>query len=305
MKIYQAGIYASNFQLNGSAYNRLSPREKRARNEVRFILESYHYIQKQSLVDKLRRDKARVFLDSGAYSAFTKGIAVDLDAYCAYIRRNADIIEISSVLDAIGDPKQTWLNQQAMEARGVRPLPCFHYGEDERYLEAYLEEYDYISLGGLVPISTPQLIMWLDRIWDIYLCGADRRAKVKVHAFGITNFQTLRRYPWYSVDSTLWLQSAANGILILPPSGKKIPVSDRSVSRHKANQHASTVSIIERQMVEETVNRRGFEYKRMESNYLSRWAFNLHAMDEINQDIEKERTMQDNRFIKEQPNIFA
>lgn len=305
MKIYQAGIYASNFQLNGAAYNRLSPREKKARHDVRFILESYHYVQKQPLVDKLRRDGAKVFLDSGAYSAFTQGIKVDLPRYCDYIKKNADIILLASVLDAIGDPKQTWLNQQEMEKNGVKPLPCFHYGEDERYLEAYLEEYDYISLGGLVPISTPQLIMWLDRIWDLYLVGKDRRARVKVHAFGITNFQTLRRYPWYSVDSTLWLQSAANGILILPPTGKKIPVSDRSVSRHKANQHVDTVSIIERQMVEETVNRRGFEYKRMQTNYLSRWAFNLHAMDEINFDIEREREQQSNKFIKDQPEIFA
>jgi hypothetical protein len=305
VKIYQAGIYASNFQLNGPAYNRLTVREKRARNEVRFILESYHYIQKQPLVDKLRRDKAVVFLDSGAYSAYTKGIQVSLDGYCDYIKRNQDIIELPSVLDSIGDPKQTWLNQKTMEDNGIRPLPCFHYGEDERYLSAYLDEYDYISLGGLVPISTPQLIMWLDRIWDRYLVGEDRMPRVKVHAFGITHFQTLRRYPWFSVDSTLWLQSAANGILIIPPSGKKIPVSDRSVSRHKAGQHVDTISVVERQVVEDSIRSRGFEWKRMQQQYLARWAFNLHAMDEINKDIERERLGTDGTFIKEQPEIFA
>ena len=80
--------------------------------------------------------------------------------YCRYIQKNEDIIEkvdgmtCASVLDGIGDPLKTYQNQKAMEGMGVVPLPCFHYGEDERYLDYYAANYPYITIGGMVPIST-------------------------------------------------------------------------------------------------------------------------------------------------------
>ena len=133
-----------------------------------------------------------MFLDSGAFSAFTLGKVIDLPAYVDYCKRNADIIEFASVLDGIGDPLLTFKNQKAMEKLGVTPLPCFHYGEDERYLEYYIKNYDYITIGGMVPIATPQLFHWLDRIWAKYLVDGARRAKIKVHGFGLLAYISCR-----------------------------------------------------------------------------------------------------------------
>src|SRR5690606_10804597 len=125
------------------------------------------------LVDKMRTDGVKVFLDSGAFSAYTQGVTIDIGQYCEYIQRNADIIEFASVLDAIGDHVGTYHNQMEMERRGVRPLPCFHYGEPTEVLDYYVENYEYITIGGMVPISTPQLRIWLDRLWDEHLTNAD------------------------------------------------------------------------------------------------------------------------------------
>src|ERR1700761_6198987 len=187
MNLFIAGIFAANFEKGGTGYNKLSPREQQAHDSIEHHLESYHYIGKQSYVDKIRNSGLRVFLDSGAFSAFSLGVNVDLPAYCRYIQENSDIIRhedgvcMASVLDGIGDPLQTYRNQLEMEERGVRPLPCFHYGEDERYLEHYIANYEYITLGGLVPISKPQQKMWLDRIWNDYSVDGSGRAKIKVH----------------------------------------------------------------------------------------------------------------------------
>jgi hypothetical protein len=93
MRIYLAGLYTSNFDLHGRLFNRLTPAERAHRLAVRHYLESYHYVGHGSHVARMRRDGVKVFLDSGAFSAFTKGVAVDLPAYCDYIQTNHDLIE--------------------------------------------------------------------------------------------------------------------------------------------------------------------------------------------------------------------
>ena len=167
MKLYVAGAYAAGFGMHGNLFDRLTTNEKWQRCHVPHILESYHYLATETKVNRVRRDGIKIFLDSGAFSAYTMGISLDLGEYCDYIKQYEDIIEkvdgtlVASVLDGIGDPQKTYENQQAMERLGVRPLPCFHYGEDTRYLDHYVANYDYITIGGMVPITKPQLYLWL------------------------------------------------------------------------------------------------------------------------------------------------
>ena len=142
--------------------------------------------------------KTDIFLDSGAYSAFTQGVEIDINDYIAFIKEHSDHLAVYANLDVIGSPEGTWRNQRRMEAAGVKPLPCFHYGEDPKWLKKYLDRgYDYIALGGMVPISTPDLKIWLDDIWKNYLTDTDGMPLVKVHGFGLTSNSLMRRYPWF------------------------------------------------------------------------------------------------------------
>lgn len=305
MKLYLAGLYTSNFTKQSQQFLRCDEAEQQARLDVRYFLESYHYIHKQSFVDKIREDGVRVFLDSGAFSAFTKGVEVDLDAYCRYIHENMDIIEVidgalcASVLDGIGDPYKTYVNQKAMEERGVKPLPCFHYGEPEEYLEYYVANYSYITLGGMVPISTPQLRYWLDRIWEKYLTDENGRPKIKVHGFGLTVIELMTRYPWYSVDSSSWVQIAANGNIIIPGHGI-LATSDSSPNRHVLNQHYDTMPEAQREAIRELLKSQGFDIERMRTNYISRWVYNCWAFTAINKSLEDKETV----FTRVQPELF-
>lgn len=287
MHVYMAAVYSNNYMPGQNRYVKLNDHERNLVTQIPHILESYHYVGKQAYVDAMRSNGAKVFIDSGAFSAYTLGVDIDLPTYCDYIRRNMDIIRVedgslmASVLDGIGDPLKTWQNQHAMEALGVRPLPCFHAGEDERYLEWYVANYDYITLGGMVGSSTKQLCVWLDRIWDRYLTDGSGRAKIKVHGFGITAVPIMERYPWYSCDSSSWIQSAAFGSIVTPKHGP-INVSEKSPSRHDAGQHATTLTPIEQDYLFQMLESQGFTYERLSTIYESRAAYNLWAFGVVN-----------------------
>lgn len=289
MHIFMAAMYTNGYRAGGNSgrYAKLEDHEKQRVDAVPHILESYHYVNRQRFVDAMRMDDVKVFLDSGAFSAFTLGVEMDIVGYCDYIKRNMDIIRVedgvvmASVLDGIGDPLQTWRNQLEMEMRGARPLPCFHAGEDERYLEWYIQNYEYITLGGMVGSSTKQLCIWLDRIWDRYLTDGSGRPRLKVHGFGITSVPIMERYPWYSCDSSSWIQSAAFGGIITPEWGP-LNVSEKSPSRHDAGQHVSNLSTIEQDVVLETLQKQGFSFERLSQVYEARAAYNLWAFGVVN-----------------------
>lgn len=286
-----AAVYTNSYKPGMNRYVKLTDREKHAVENLPHILESFHYVGKQNYVDAMRNDGAKVFLDSGAFSAFTLGTEIDMDAYCDYIKRNLDIIRVedgalmAAVLDGIGDPLKTYQNQLAMEERGVRPMPCFHAGEDERYLDWYVANYDYISLGGMVGTSTKQLCIWLDRMWDKHLTDGSGRAKIKVHGFGVTAVPVMERYPWHSCDSSSWIQSAAFGSIIEPKHGP-MSVSDKSPSRHDAGQHISTLTQPEQDYILQRLEEQGFTYERLSTVYESRAAYNLWSFTVINEMID-------------------
>jgi hypothetical protein len=275
-----AAVFTNSYMPGGNRWVKLTEREQDAVRSIPHILESWHYVNGQRFVDNMRDNHAKIFLDSGAFSAYTLGATLDIVKYCDYIKNNHDIMRVedgvvmASVLDGIGDPLKTWQNQQVMEQLGAKPLPCFHAGEDERYLEHYVQNYEYITLGGMVGTSTKALCVWLDRIWDRYLCDGSGRPRIKVHGFGITAIPVMQRYPWYSCDSSSWIQSAAFGSIISPDHGP-LSVSEKSPSRHDAGQHVSTLTPIQQDYVLQMLEKQGFTYERLSTVYESRAAYNL------------------------------
>jgi len=195
-------------------------------------------------------DKINLFLDSGAFSAFTQNQKIDIQEYIKFIKQNEEHIEIYANLDVIGDAEGTLKNQNIMEKAGLDPIPTFHFGEDVEYLRYYLKNYDHIALGGMVPISNVDLQGWLDDIFGNYICDKSGMPTVKVHGFGMTAFTLMWRYPWYSLDSTSWLMTARMGGILVPQKSNggydyrksplKIDVSSRSSSIADDMQHYST-----------------------------------------------------------------
>lgn len=298
MKLYLAALLYNDFRKGSPVYHRLDDTEKRAVDEVRHVLDSYHYIGNERMVKRIRSTGRRIFLDSGAFSAHTMRVKVDIKKYCKYIKDNQDLFEVVSVLDAIGDPDQTYRNQVTMEQLGVWPLPCYHYGEPEVVLQYYASSYEYITIGGMVPISSPQLQIWLDRIWGKYLTNPDGTAKLKVHGFGLTSVPLMARYPWYSVDSSSWVQLGGMGNIFIPPFGM-IAVSEHAPQLKEAEKHIDNLPMEHQKVVVDFINNLGFDIDRLRKLHLSRKVFNIVTYGSM-----MEAQTQGKTFVQHQPVFF-
>lgn len=314
MHIYVAAVYSNSYPKGMNRYVKLNDREREILEGIPHILESWHYVGKQSFVDHMRANGAQIFLDSGAFSAYTLGVELSVREYCEYIQRNDDIIRkedgvlMASVLDGIGDARKTYENQLEMEYRGVTPLPCFHFEEDSRYLDYYVANYEYITLGGMVGATTGQLRTWLERVWENHLIDGSGRAKIKVHGFGITAVPLMEEFDWYSCDSSSWIQSAAFGSIIMPGASANNPawpiaVSGKSPSRHTAGQHATNLSPPEIEYIFGLLEEYGFTYERLSDVYESRAAFNLWAFGEVNKIMDERR--RDSYLAAKQQDLFG
>lgn len=224
------------------------------------------------------------FLDSGAFSALTLKTSVDIDAYIAFIKKYEKYVEVYANLDAIGDAEQTLKNQKYMESKGLKPLPTFHTGEDWKYLDYYVKNYDYIALGGTVGsgFDNKQKQLWFDECFSKYICDKDGMPKVKTHAFGMTSFRLLFRYPWYSADSTSWNVTARNGEILIMPTRKgkldyskppfKLGVSALSPSLKEKGAHYRNISPAFKKQVDKYLKDMGFimgktEFKNVDGDY--------------------------------------
>jgi len=178
-------------------------------NANKFLV-SYYSFRKQ---DDLTNED--VFLDSGAFTAFTQNKEIDIQKYIGYLKKHKEKFSVYANLDVIGDPEATLKNQQIIEKAGLNPLPTFHYGSDIKYLRNYIDNYGYIALGGLVPLTRKpvELINWLNYCFS-FLIKPIKEKGLKIHGLGMTSSKILIKYPFYSVDGTSWLCGAKFGTVI-------------------------------------------------------------------------------------------
>lgn len=303
MKLYIAGLYTSHFDLTGNLYRKSTPVAQGHRRAVGNMLESYHYIHKGRYVEKMRTDGVKVFLDSGAFSSFSLGVDVSIEAYAEFIKGHQDIILMASVLDAIGDPVGTYHNQQTLEKLGAAVLPCFHYGEPWDLCEYYVRNYEYITIGGMVPIPNGKLEIWLDELWDRVLTDRDGYSRIKIHGFGLTARNLMAKYPWYSVDSSSWVQAGANGMLIMPEFNQAISISDRSPRAKDFMGHFNTYPPSAQEKIVALLTKYGTTPEEVSTIYGSRWAFNAFAFHTLGEMLGDDHWRKP--FKAQQPGLFA
>lgn len=162
------------------------------------ILASYHYFKnKTEVIKKSIAANHDVFIDSGAFSAANSGKEINIDDYCRFLLEVGAINYAS--LDVMGNAKATLENHLYMvEKFGLKPIPTFHMGSEIVDLQPILDlNVPYIALGGLVFSSG--ITNHCDEVWSYIL---KQRPHLRVHGFGLTNIELMKRYPWYSVDSS-------------------------------------------------------------------------------------------------------
>jgi len=174
----------------------------------------------KSLVERALKTypEVKIFLDSGAYTMHTKGVKDVqgyMDSYVEFISKYHDRFYAYANLDEIDDFEESWRRQKYMEGCGLNPIPVYHFEEKFEIAEKYLNEYDYVAIGGLASgkVSSRDLTILLDRIFEyIYKKGLS----TKIHGFALFSVPFLLKYPLFSSDATTWMKFATYGNVIIP-----------------------------------------------------------------------------------------
>jgi len=212
-------------------------------------LVSFYYKEKAETVMQLKQgdfaEQVILTVDSGAYTAYTQGKVIDIDEYIDFLQQNIGSIDHYVNLDVIGDGPASYANYRYMTRAGLNPIPVWHLETEKEYLLAYLDQADFVGIS-LPKSKDPKKkapnpkkqIPELDDLWLYPLTDQDGFPKAKFHLFGVASLPVIKRYPWWSFDSTSWVETAKFGGIYLPkaPNGipsfnqipSSVPVSNRS-----------------------------------------------------------------------------
>lgn len=149
----------------------------------------------------------RIIIDSGAFSLWNKGAGeIDIDVYLQFINSldfectcvNLDVIPQtgSSEKEVILCAEKSFENYLYLKSKTDKKiLPVYHYGEDIKILDNYLQHTDYI---GISPANDTH-----ENIKREFLAKVFKRigTDVKTHALGYSSFEGLTLFPFYSIDS--------------------------------------------------------------------------------------------------------
>jgi hypothetical protein len=174
----------------------------------------------------------RIFVDSGAFSAWTKGKKVDLGQYIAFCKHIIDVTKcpvVFAALDVIPGSKhgpnptgleiakacdEGWDNYQTMKQEGVSPcLMTYHDFEHVRYLKRIADDSDYFAVAPRKSkeITTDIKLKFLEDVFG-YIQGSEGSVRKKIHGFGVSSVPFMERFPFYTVDTTAWEQSIRSGL---------------------------------------------------------------------------------------------
>lgn len=223
--------------------------------------------------------QSKLFIDSGAFTAFTKKKVVDVDDYIEFINSIDDAVTIFAQVDKIpGEwgkertpeelaeaPRLSWENYLYMVNKVKSPeklLPIFHQGEDFSWLENMLnykytegplkgQYIKYIGISCSKDIPSSAWAPWFNLCFK--MIKESPNPNVQTHAFGMTSLKTLEQYPFTSADSTSWIKFASFGSVLV--DGKPIYVSSRNFNNPD---HILVRSPAIQERVEEVARKHGF-----------------------------------------------
>lgn len=239
------------------------------------------------------RCKGHLLIDSGAFSAHTRGAELDVDAYIEYLNENDSLVHVFAQVDKIPGvfrqpktrqqlveaPELSWQNYVYMRERVKSPdklLPIFHQGEDYKWLENILEYRDpktgeRVKYMGISPANdqpVKEKVKFIDRCFRIIKSSSN--PDICTHAFGMTSLDVLEQYPFTSADSTSWLLNGANGSIMTEYGS--VLVSAKSLNNPA---HIRKMPKAAQQKIQAYVQSRGYKMESLAEDYRDRIRLNI------------------------------
>jgi hypothetical protein len=170
------------------------------------ILISYAYWN-ENIVKALKKWEGnyRLYLDSGAFTAYKQGKEINFDEYCAFVKSPPVPVERYFMLDKIGDPKVTKINLEKMLKKGLKPVPIFTRGEDVKELDGFYKVSNLVGLGGIAGTKDAnKYVKWFEQ--------TIRKGRL-VHWLGFANRDFVLYFKPTSFDSTAWVGGCRFGFI--------------------------------------------------------------------------------------------
>lgn len=210
--------------------------------------------------------KGQLFVDSGAYTAHTKGQKVDVNDYIEFLNKRGEHLTCFAQLDTIpGEyrkkktlkqlqdaPEQSWENFLYMYEHvdyKEKIIPIVHQGENLRHLSRMLEwrdadgnAIDYIGLSPANDLPTSKKIPWFSQCF--WIIKNSSNPNVKTHAFGMTALDVLESFPFYSADSTSYIIGASSGSFYTPYGNVRYDSKHKGYSQREQELHRQYVESI-------------------------------------------------------------
>jgi len=300
VKMFLAGVSAA---VPPHAWNRYAEFLTNRSYQVRELL-SYVEIAPDAMwrrvMEKTATVRCELFLDSGAFSAWTRGLAIDLKEYAQFVLDRRDAFSIVANLDVIPGswghiPTQQEINESAargwenywalkklLAPSGLVPMHIYHQGEDIKWLKKLMDEADYFGVSPGNDRSTDEKLRWLDEVFTLLTDDKGWPLR-KTHGFGVTAMDLLFRYPWYSCDSTAWVLTGRYGMIYVPLNGKahKVYFSNQSPKQQMEGQHYLTHSKPEQAAIRTYIEEKGFTVEGLADDYVQRDLANIQFFLEL------------------------
>lgn len=226
----------------------------------------------------------KLVVDSGAYSAWSRGKEFDMDEYINFLNSN-NVIETCfwaaeadkipgrmnvepTIEEKEAAPEISWQNYLYMIKRVKCPkkiVPIFHMHEDFKHLRRMIryqhQDGSFIKYIGISPANDSHVndkIKWYEKVWGIITeeCNKLGREIPYTHNFGMTSLPLITQFPSYTSDSTSWIRGASFGNIqiIINDKIKSIYVSNRNP---EAPDHINNQSLAVKEAVEKIVQEIG------------------------------------------------
>lgn len=241
-----------------------------------------------------------VMLDSGAFTAFTKGKKVVLEDLIAIYKdtiskldtkriKNVWLINLDVIPGEYGRISTTKEIEDALDQSdknfkvlrktfGDRVLPVFHQTESDARLAEVCKQNHFIALGFRQDFSEQHRITEAEK--NVQFAHSKG---IEVHGLATTGYKMLRRVPFDTVDSATWLYVAAMGkIIFVDEFGEvfDIPISERSPMQRDLRQHYRTLAPEERAFIDKRIKEVGVTLEQLEKDLSYRILFCAHQLRE-------------------------
>lgn len=230
------------------------------RCQPRNMLISYHYFKDIMMFEDFTGGwyPQNLIIDSGAFSVWTAKGTIDIDKYITYCKQVRGAVNDHNNLQSIDNQTNVyfvnldvlpgnfgiyptkqqreesaaagWANMEYMEAAGVKVIHVFHQHEDFEILKRLMKHQEYIGISPANDESQASKNRWMAKCFSIV------KTNVKCHGFAVTSIPTLLTFPFYSADSSSWVQGAKYAAIPTFKNGKMSSI------KYKDKENLSTLT---------------------------------------------------------------